>query len=240
MRGKCTGIGSALRSGMSDPNERIARFEHMANADPTNEMAHFSLGSAYLQQGRAGEAAKAFEKCLELNPDMSKAWQMAGEAMIKAGWSDKAASILSRGYEVAAKKGDNMPRDAMAALLKSIGREPPKVAGAAATSPANGAQGTEQFICQRTGKAGTRLPSPPMKGPVGQWIRENISAETWRAWIGQGTKVINELRLDFSRDQDQAIYEQYMHEYLGIDDELKAKLGVPTTAPAPPTPALRK
>jgi len=226
---------------MSDLNERIARFEHMANADPKNEMAHFSLGAAYLQQGRAGEAARAFEKCLELNPEMSKAWQMAGEAMIKAGWSDKAASILLRGCEIAAKKGDNMPRDAMAALLKSIGREPPKVAGATGSAAAGGAAlpGAGAFVCQRTGKPGTRLPAPPMKGPVGKWIYENIAAETWRAWIGQGTKVINELRLDFSRDQDQATYEQYMHEYLGIDDALKERLGV-KPAVSPPAGALRK
>jgi Fe-S cluster biosynthesis and repair protein YggX len=52
---------------------------------------------------------------------------------------------------------------------------------------------------------------------VGEWIQKNISAETWKTWIGQGTKVINELRLDFSRDKDQEVYDQHMHEYLGID-----------------------
>jgi Fe-S cluster biosynthesis and repair protein YggX len=55
---------------------------------------------------------------------------------------------------------------------------------------------------------------------VGAWIGENISAETWRQWIGQGTKVINELRLDFTRDRDQEIYDQHMREYLGIDEEV--------------------
>ena len=48
---------------------------------------------------------------------------------------------------------------------------------------------------------------------------DNISQETWRQWIGQGTKVINELRLDFTRDRDQEIYDQQMREYLGIDEE---------------------
>ena len=52
-----------------------------------------------------------------------------------------------------------------------------------------------------------------------EWIRDNISAETWHEWIGQGTKVINELRLDFSREEDQAVYDQHMYEFLGIDDE---------------------
>ena len=35
--------------------------------------------------------------------------------------------------------------------------------------------------------------------------------------IGQGTKVINELRLDFSRDRDQEIHDQHMREYLGYE-----------------------
>ena len=80
------------------------------------------------------------------------------------------------------------------------------------------------FICKRTGRSGTQLPDPPMRGPLGQWIFENISAETWSEWIGQGTKVINELRLDFSRERDQEVYEQHMCEFLGIDPKLLAEL----------------
>jgi Fe-S cluster biosynthesis and repair protein YggX len=201
-------------------NEKIARFEHMAAADPTNEMAHFSLGSAYQQVGRHAEAAKSFEKCLALNPEMSKAYQMAGEAMIAAGWADKAVAVLNKGYEVAARKGDNMPKQAIATLLEKIGRKPPTIAGAASATESKA--GT--FICQRTGRPGTRLAEPPMRGPLGKWIQENISAETWKQWIGQGTKVINELRLDFSREQDQQTYDNYMYEFLGLDEETRQKL----------------
>jgi Fe-S cluster biosynthesis and repair protein YggX len=65
---------------------------------------------------------------------------------------------------------------------------------------------------------------------VGAWIQENISAETWKAWIGQGTKVINELRLDFSRDRDQEVYDQHMHEFLGLDPEALARIRGAATA----------
>ena len=61
---------------------------------------------------------------------------------------------------------------------------------------------------------------PPFKGPVGQWIQENITEETFKTWIAQGTKVINELRLDLSREQDEATYDQHMREFLGIDDAM--------------------
>jgi Fe-S cluster biosynthesis and repair protein YggX len=208
---------------MSDLEQRIAQFEKMAQADPDNDMAHFSLGNAYLQAERFADAAASFRRCVELNREMSKAYQLAGEALIKTGQEDQAAEILAAGYEVAASKGDMMPRNAMGELLKSIGKEPPElVLEKPVSSPQAGAGG--QFICQRSGQAGTQLPDPPMRGQLGQWIYENISAETWRMWIGQGPKVINELRLDFSRERDQAVYEQHMCEYLGIDPKLHKEL----------------
>lgn len=207
-----------------DIAQRIAQFENMANADPSNEMAHFSLGRAYIEAGRFAEGAASYLRCTEIVPDMSKAFQMAGEALIKAGQKERAGEVLMKGYEVAAKKGDRMPRDAMGELLKSIGQSPPRVAGAPSDAEI-AASGS--FICSKTGRAGRQLAAPPFKGPVGKWIFEHISSETWNAWIGQGTKVINELRLDLSRDQDSETYDKYMREYLGIDDALLAELRRP-------------
>ena len=198
--------------------DRIAQFEKMAAADPSNEMAHFSLGNAYLQTGRFAEAAQSLERCIAINADMSKAYQLAGEAMIKAGWEDKAVAMLEKGFAVAAGKGDRLPQQAMGKLLESIGRKAPLMAEEAETAERLREAGA--FVCRRTGRPGTKMSSPPLRGPVGSWIAENISQETWRQWIGQGTKVINELRLDFTRDRDQEMYEQHMREYLGIDEEV--------------------
>ncbi len=207
---------------MTTLDDRISQFEHMAAEDPDNDMAHFSLGGAYLQAGRYRDAAESLRRCIALNEHMSKAYQLAGEALIKAGAKDEAAAILSRGYDVAARKGDVMPRNAIAELLARIGRKPPAVAAAAPGAGAPG--GAAPFICKATGRPGTRLPEPPMRGALGRYIHENISAETWRQWIGQGTKVNNELRLDFSRENDQRVYDQHMCEFLGIDEALYANL----------------
>lgn len=203
-----------------DLNARIAQFEKMASADPDNEMAHFSLGNAYLQARRFAEAATSFERCLALNGEMSKAYQLAGQAMIEAGWADRAVATLNKGYEVAARKGDRMPQNAIAELLEKIGRKPPVVEIATAAAGGGTVPSAGGFVCQRTGRLGTQMPKPPFRGALGKWIHENISSETWQAWIGQGTKVINELRLDFSREQDQDTYDAHMREYLGIDDAL--------------------
>ena len=59
---------------------------------------------------------------------------------------------------------------------------------------------------------------------MGQWIFENVTKETFDAWIAQGTKVINELRLDLSRDEDSALYDKHMREFLGLDEETYGRL----------------
>lgn len=205
-------------------SDRIEQFRHMAEADPTNEMAHFSLGSALLAERRFAEAAKSFEKCIELSPEMSRAYELAGRAMAGAGWADQAVEVFNRGYLMAARRGDLQPRDAIATALRELGREPPALPASATSAAAAPSAGG--FICKRTGRPGTALDRPPFKGPLGEWIQKNISAETWRQWIGQGTKVINELRLDFSRERDQEVYDQHMYEYLGLDEALLKQLGV--------------
>jgi len=204
---------------MSTPDiaARIAQFENMAQADPENEMAHYSLGGAYVQAGRFADAVTCYMRCTELAPGMSKAFQLAGDAAIKAGMKDDAAAILQRGYIVAVERGDRMPQAAIAELLKSLGRDVPQVAAKASASSAKDRSllGGPSKGSVPTG--GTKLEHPPFRGPLGEWIAANISSEKWHAWIGQGTKVINELRLDLSKEQDSEVYEQHMREYLGIE-----------------------
>ncbi len=208
-----------------DVQARIRQFETMVapGADPDNDMAWFSLGGAYTQAGRHADAAAAYERCVALNPAMSKAYQLAGKAWIEAGDHERAKAVLLRGYTVAATRGDFMPRKAIGELLATLGVEPPKVEGSGADGSTPGTSHAGASTCRRTGRPGTKLPRPPLRGPVGRWIYENISAETWNEWIKQGTKVINEMRLDLSRDDHAATYDQHMYEYLGLDEEtLKA------------------
>ena len=205
--------------------ERIAQFENMAQADPENEMAHFSLAGAYAEAGRHADAAASYENAIKAQPDLSKAYQLAAENHINADNPDAATDLLTRGYEVAAANGDLMPKNAMARLLEQLGAPVPSVAGEKEIEIPEGS-----FVCRCTGRPGTQMDSPPFRGPVGEWIQQNISKQTFDEWLGQGTKVINELRLDLSRDEDAATYDQYMHEFLGIDDALLAQLtGEPTT-----------
>lgn len=220
-------------------SDRIAQFQNMAQADPENEMAHFSLAGELMKAERWAEAAESYMRCTEIVPGMSKAYQLAGECYLKLGQTERAGQVLTRGYVIAAERGDVMPRDAIAKALEGMGREVPRVDSTPATegggdiSLLGGGGGLERyegeipegaFVCQRTGRPGTQMDRPPFKGPVGEWIHANITKETFDLWIAQGTKVINELRLDLSNEGDEATYDRHMREYLGIDDALYEQL----------------
>jgi Fe-S cluster biosynthesis and repair protein YggX len=160
-------------------------------------------------------------RCIELVPDMSKAYQLAGEALVKAGDTERAKSVLRQGYTIAAGKGDFMPKSAMAKALGDLGEpiaDAPTPSAAAAVDQ-SGPVPEGMIRCRQSGRIGTKFVRPPFRGKLGEWIAANISKETFDAWIRQGTKVINEMRLDLSRERDQEVYDQHMREYLGVDEK---------------------
>ncbi len=187
---------------MNDLQDKIERFQNMATADPSNDMAHFSLGSAYFDARRFTEAATSFEACIKLNPEMTRAMELGGSALIQLGKTSEATKLLIRGYEQASAKGEMRVKDGITTIMKAAGIEIPVV------------EQTE------TSESGKPLEKPPLPGATGQWIFEHVDEQQWETWIGQGTKVINELRLDFSREEDQKVYEEYMAEFLGIPSEV--------------------
>ncbi len=202
---------------MATLEERIAQWEKMAREVP-DDMAFFSLGSAYREAERFEDAAAAFARAIELNPQMSRAYQLRGQVLIKLGREGEAVPLLQQGYEIAAQRGDVMPQRAIKSLLEKLGAAVPEVAEAEQPA-APEATDENTIIDRRTGQPQQRLDDPPMRGPVGRFIYDHFGQETWRTWIAQGTKVINELRLDFSNPQHQQVYDQYMLEWLGVSEE---------------------
>jgi len=196
-----------------DPQNRIAQFESLCREDPTNDMAWFSLGGAFREVGRHGSAADAYQRCVDANPDMTKAYQLGGASLIEAGREDEAAEFLTTGYEIAAKRGDLMPKNAIAELLQQIGAPVPKTEGddRAAATPAG------DWTCPQTGLPATKMARPPFRGKVGAWIAEHVSEETFKAWLVLGTNTINTFRLDLSNDEDALLYDYVMYRFFGLD-----------------------
>lgn len=195
---------------------RIEQFRKMAEADPENELGHFSLGKALLDAGKPAEAVASLERVIDLNAQHSKAYHLLAVAQKASGDSSGALSTLRIGFEVAHGRGDLMPRNDMAAMLREMGEEP-SVADAGAPAAAPVAVGEGEVMCRRCGRAGPSLPARPFKGPQGEKILATVCAACWREWILMGTKVINELRLNFADPRQVEMYDQHMKEFLNLD-----------------------
>ena len=198
---------------MADNRERIEQFKKMAEADPTNELGHFSLGRALLDDGQPAEAVTALRRVIELNPNISKAYQLLGDALLKQADTAAAVTAYTDGVKVAAARGDVMPKNEMTARLKELGAAVPEAAAATVAT----AVGEGEVLCKRCGKIQPRLPKPPLPNAFGKEIFENIGAPCWREAIGHGTKVINELRLPLADPQAQKIWDQHIREFLNLD-----------------------
>jgi tetratricopeptide (TPR) repeat protein len=205
---------------MSQLSERIAQFRKMASDDPDNELGHFRLGQLLMEDKQLEEAVQSFRRTLELSPQFSKVYQLLGSTLVQLERKDEALETLKKGYSVADERGDNVPREEMAKLLTSLGAEVP--ASKKSATPDAGPAGPGGFRCQRPGcMAGGHahpLTKPPMNDDLGRRIQEQICATCWNEWWRNASvKIVNELRLDLSREDHVAMYDQYMKEFLGFE-----------------------
>lgn len=205
---------------MSANQERIAQFRKMATEDPENELAHYRLGGLLQEDGQFDEAIEAFRRTLELSPQFSKVYQLLGQCYLAKGQRKEAIDVWQKGYAVADERGDYMPREEMSKLLVEQGQAAPvsKRGSGSSEAPIGGG-----FRCQRPtcmmGSRARQLPAPPFKDELGARIQTSVCADCWGSWLRDySIKVINELRLDLSREDHQAAYDKYMLEFLGMEE----------------------
>ena len=192
-------------------NPRLEQFKKMATDDPTNDLAHFSLGWEYLQGGDAEQAVASFQRVLELKPNMSKAYQLLGSALLKQEKKGAAIERLTQGVRIAHDRGDVMPKNEMIKMLRELGAAIPELGEARVVEVGEG-----QVVCKRCGRVAKKIPAPPFRNEFGKQIFENTCADCWREAIGHGTKVINELRLPLADPQAQKVWDQQIKEFLNL------------------------
>jgi tetratricopeptide (TPR) repeat protein len=202
---------------MPEMNPRIEQFKKMADADPDNELGHFSLGRAYFDAGFLPEAIASYRKVIELNPKLSKVYQLLAVALLKDGKTDEAIAQLTAGVKIADERGDLMPKNEMLKMLRDLGAPLPELKTSAADRPL-----TEgELLCARCGQVKPKMAHPPFSHEQGRIIQQNICADCWREWIGMGTKVINELRLPLNDPRAQKEYDRHMFEFLNLPQTAK-------------------
>jgi len=197
---------------MPETEDRVAQFRKMADDDPNNELGHFSLGRALLETGQHAEAAKSLQRVIALNPNIAKAYQLLGEAQLATGHRDYAIQTLTEGVQVAHRRGESMPKNAMSDKLRELGAPVPQLDQPKPPQEV----GAGQVQCKRCGQVKPKLANPPFRNDFGQEIFENICADCWREAIGMGTKVINELRLPMNDPQAHKVWDQHIREFLHL------------------------
>lgn len=198
---------------MSESSRRIEQFRQMAGADPNNELGHFSLGRAYLDDGQPSEAIAPLQRALELNANLGRAYELLAQAYTQSRRTREAIETLTRGVGVAHERGERLSRDAMIEALKKFGAPVPALSAA---TPSTATLAGNQVLCVRCGKASSRLPRPPFRNPQGALIQEKVCQDCWRQWLAMGTKVINELRLPMNEPEGQKVFERHMLEFLNL------------------------
>lgn len=198
---------------VSQSNVRIEQFQKMANDDPNNPLGHFSLGREYLNAQMHAEAQQSLERTLQIDPNITKAYQLLATALLKLDRREQAIGTLTQGVTRADERGDVMPRNEMKRMLEELGAPVPTLKSGAAPQQE---VGEGKVHCVRCLRVASKLPKPPLKSALGQEIFEKVCADCFREWIPMGTKVINELRLPLNDPQAQKVYEQHMLDFLNL------------------------
>lgn len=68
--------------------------------------------------------------------------------------------------------------------------------------------------CVKLNKEAEGLAQPPIGGPLGQKIFENVSQEAWQLWLARQTMLINEYRLSLIDPKARAMLLTEMEKFL--------------------------
>jgi Fe-S cluster biosynthesis and repair protein YggX len=193
--------------------DKIALFRNMADADPDNELAHFSLGKLYFDAGNIDDAVVSLRRTIAINSQHSMAHRLLGEALLRKGERNEAIRVLTDGVRLAHVRGEHMPRNAMIDILRREGVEPPKLIE---DDEPDAAEEEGQFLCKRCLRRGEPLDEAPFTNELGTRIRESICCDCWDQWMAMSIKVINEYRLNPATPEGSRIYDTHMIEFLGL------------------------
>lgn len=82
-------------------------------------------------------------------------------------------------------------------------------------------------FCRKYKKELPGLPVPPLPGPKGEDIYQNVSAEAWKAWMSHQTMLINEKHLNLMDMTARTYLSEQMQKFLTDEDFDKAEGFVP-------------
>lgn len=90
------------------PNQRIEPLKKVLAIDPSDDVAWFGLGKAYMEDGQYQDAVNALRQCIAVKPTYSAAYYALAQSLQKLDRTDECRAVCATGIEVSAKNGDAM------------------------------------------------------------------------------------------------------------------------------------
>lgn len=86
--------------------------------------------------------------------------------------------------------------------------------------------------CAKLGAELPGLPKPPMPGPLGQRVFDEVSQQAWQQWLEHQTRLINEYRLVLAKPDARAFLREEMEKFLFTGGELTQTGYTPPPSPS--------
>ena len=102
------------------PNPRIEPLKRVLAIEPTDDVAWFGLGKAYMEDGNFEEAAKALQQCITVKPTYSAAYYALAQSLHKLGRINECREVSVTGIDVSTKNGDAMVTKNLGMLKSSL------------------------------------------------------------------------------------------------------------------------
>lgn len=101
-------------------NEAIERHKKLLEQFPNNELARFSLGKAYFDNGDVVAAREEFEIALAKKPDWMVVQILIGKCELALGNKDKARAAFERARQLAIEQNHEGPLAEMEQMLAEL------------------------------------------------------------------------------------------------------------------------
>jgi len=100
--------------------DRAEMLKQFLEQNPNDAFARYGLAMEYSRAGEIESALAEFKKLLELHPDYTAAYQMAGQMLSAAGRYDEARTMLESGIARAELAGNKHAQEEMQGLLQEL------------------------------------------------------------------------------------------------------------------------
>jgi len=100
--------------------DRAEMLKQFLEQNPNDAFARYGLAMEYSRAGEIETALTEFKKLLEVHPDYTAGYQMAGQMLSAAGRYEEARTMLESGIARAERAGNKHAQEEMQGLLQEL------------------------------------------------------------------------------------------------------------------------